>query len=339
MYEEMTYEAILEDMSDRVENDVDKREGSVIFDALAPCAYKLSEAYFNLSNLPNLVLGDTAVGEFLDRVVSGYGIKRKPATYAVRKITTNGTIDIGARWGINDTTYLITEVISNGVYKGICQQLGTIGNTYYGELEPVDFIGYVTATLGDIIIPGEDEETDDNLRQRFYNKVRTVSTSGNKNDYKNWALEVLGCGDAKVLPLWNGNGTVKVLVVDENMGVDTELPTVVYNYIEEVRPIGAIVTVESPMSVPINVTSNIVLDGTRTFAEVQSAFLVEFTAYLKDAVFEVYSISYAKIGSLLLSAPGVSDYNNFLVNNGTANIIVAENGIPVIGTITLTEVV
>lgn len=89
MYEEMTYENILQQMLDRVTSDVDKREGSVIFDALAPAAYFLADQFFQLGNFIDLVLPDTAVGEYLDRAVSGYGVSRKPANVAVRKIEIN----------------------------------------------------------------------------------------------------------------------------------------------------------------------------------------------------------------------------------------------------------
>ena len=92
MYEEMTYENILQQMLSRVTSDVDKREGSVIYDALAPAAYFLADQYFQLEHFLDLVLPDTAVGEYLDRVVSGYGVTRKAASAAIRKITTSGAI-------------------------------------------------------------------------------------------------------------------------------------------------------------------------------------------------------------------------------------------------------
>ena len=339
MFEDMTYENILKDMLSRVTSDVDKREGSVIFDALAPCAYKLAETYFKLNNFIDLVSGDTAVGEYLDRVVADYGIKRKAATYAVRKVETTAPVDIGTRWGLKDTTYVITEKMSDTEYKAKCEQLGSIGNQYSGLLDNIDNVPDATAVLTDIIISGEDEETDDSLRARFYNQIRTPSTSGNADHYRKWAMEVAGCGDAKVLPLWNGNGTVKVLVVDENMAVDEALPAAVAAHIETVRPIGAAVTVESPQEKVISISAGVVLDGSKTLNDVYTSFSKAFSEYLKDIVFKNYSISYARIGSLLLSTDGVADYVNLLVNGGAANITIGEAEVPVAGTIALTEVV
>lgn len=338
MFEDMAFEKILDDMLSLVKSDVDKREGSVIYDALAPCAFKLAETYYQLNNFLDLVSGDTAVGEFLDRVVADHGITRKPPTYAIRRVGTTGEVKIGTRWGLNDTTYKISELISPNIYKAKCEQLGSIGNTYSGQLENIDNVSGVTATLTDIITPGEDEESDDNLRARFYMQIQAPSTSGNADNYKKWALEVPGVGDAKVFPLWNGNGTIKVIVVDENMDLDTALPTKVFNYIEAVRPIGATVTVESPEVKTINVLANVILDGSKTMDEVKAAFTSALNSYLKEIVFKTYSISYARIGSLLLSTAGVTDYSDLLVNGGTANITLLDTEMPILGTVTLTEV-
>ncbi|MDF2907482.1 MAG: phage protein [Herbinix sp.] len=338
MFEAFTFEAILNDMLGRVTSDVDKREGSVIYDALAPAALHLADIYFILDTVFDLVSGDTAIETFLDRVVADRGVTRKAATAAVRKIVTSEPIDVGTRWAINDIAYSITELISENIYSATCEVSGEIGNTYSGALTPIDNVYGVTASITDIITAGEDTETDEELRERYFAQVRSAGTSGNKYDYRNWALDVPGCGDAKVYPLWDGPGTVKVLVIDEDMAIDPALPAIVSAYIETVRPIGAIVTVESPVSLTINITANIVLDGTRTYADVVSGFTAILTNHLKQTVFEVYSLSYAKIGSLLLSVPGVNDYNTLLVNGGTVNIAIDDTEMPIAGTITLTEV-
>ncbi|WMJ90622.1 baseplate J/gp47 family protein [Anaerocolumna sp. MB42-C2] len=338
MFEEMTYETILDDMLSRVTNDVDKREGSVIYDALAPCAYQLAQNYFNLNNFIDLVSGDTAVGIYLDRIVADYGITRKPAIKAIRKIITNGEVPVGSRWGLGETTYSITDDLSGNSYVAQCEQTGEVGNQYTGPLQSLDNISGVTASLDGILKTGEEEETDENLRARFYTQIQSPSTSGNADNYKKWALEVPGVGDAKVYPLWNGNGTVKVIIVDSNMAIDPGLEQPVYKYIETVRPIGATVTVTSPVSKEITVSANIKPDGTRHFNEVINSFTKSFTEYLKGTIFEAYVVSYAKIGSILLTTEGVSDYSDLLVNNGVTNISIEETETPIAGNVVLTEV-
>ena len=339
MFEEMTYENILEDMLSRVTSNVDKREGSIIFDALAPCAYQLAQNYYYLNNFIDLVSGDTAVGEYLDKVVADYGITRKPPTYSVRMITTSAPVSIGTRWGIEDLVYTITSIVSPNVYEAECGTYGTVGNIYSGTLTSIDNVGSVTAVLADILTSGSDEESDDNLRSRFMAQIQKSSTSGNAYDYRNWALDVPGIGDAKVIPLWNGNGTVKVLIVDNNMEIDETLESKVYDYIETVRPIGAEVTVSSPTTKSLTITADIELDGTETLSDVKAMFSSTIITYLKETVFKFYSLSYAKIGSLLLATPGISDYTNLSINGGTQSITIGDEELPILDSITLTEVI
>ncbi len=216
MFEDMTYENILNDMLSRVPSDVDKRPGSVIYDALAPAAYKLAEAYFMLRNYVDLFFADTAVGEFLSRRTAELGIVRWSATKAIRKIVTTGPVDVGTRWGLEDTTYIIIEKISDTEYKAECEQNGTIGNVYSGPLDIIDNISGVTAELTDILIPGKDEETDESLRKRYFESLAGQPYGGNIADYKQKVTALPGVGGVKVEPVWNGGGTVKLIILDSN---------------------------------------------------------------------------------------------------------------------------
>lgn len=79
MYEDQTYEALLERMLDRVPEGLDKREGSIIYDALAPAAAELAQMYVELEVNNNLFFPDTAEGEYLERSIAWTGITRQPA--------------------------------------------------------------------------------------------------------------------------------------------------------------------------------------------------------------------------------------------------------------------
>lgn len=334
----MTYEELLQAMLDRVPSDVDKREGSVIYDALAPCAYFLAQQDFQLDNFIDLVFPDTALGEYLDRAAEAYNVSRKPATNAVRKMTTSGSVEIGTRWGINNLVYIVKEEESETEYQVECETPGVIGNQYSGAMQPISNITGITAELGDIITPGADEETDEALRERLYTKIRLPATSGNVYHYQQWALEVSGTGAAKVFPLADGPGTVTVLVVDSDKKISSSLPKTVAEYIETMRPIGATVTVKSPDSVTINIKASVMRNESKTLDDVKKAYKNAVDTFLQETVFTTYRISYAKLGSLLLDIPGVEDFEGFLLNEGTGNVVIGEKQIPVTGTIELTEV-
>lgn len=334
----MTYEELLQAMLDKVPNDVDKREGSIIYDALAPCAYFLTQQSFELDNFVDLVLPDTAIGEYLDKAAAPFGIIRKAATAAVRMMTANKSVALQTRWGINNLVYVVTDELEPDVYEVTCETAGDIGNQYSGELQPISNVTGVTAVLGDIITTGTDEETDEAMRERLYIKVRLPATSGNAYHYQQWAMSVPGTGAAKVFPLDDGPGTVTILVVNADKEISEDLPATVATYIETVRPIGATVTVSSPEALTINVAANVLLDGGRTIEQVKAAFTAALDVFLKDTIFRTYRVSYAKLGSLLLDTPGVEDFDAFQLNAGIGNVTVGGKQIPVIGTVTLTEV-
>lgn len=334
----MTYEELLQAMLDRVPSDVDKREGSVIYDALAPCAYFLAQQDFQLDNFIDLVFPDTALGEYLNRAAEAYNVSRKPATKAVRKMTTSRSVEISTRWGINNLVYIVKEEESETEYRVECETPGVIGNQYSGAMQPISNIIGISAELGDIITPGADEETDEALRERLYTKIRLPATSGNVYHYQQWALEVSGTGAAKVFPLADGPGTVTVLVVDSDKKISSSLPKTVAEYIETMRPIGATVTVKSPDSVSINIKASVMRNESKTLDDVKKAYKDAVDTFLQETVFTTYRISYAKLGSLLLDIPGVEDFERFLLNGGTGNVMIGETQIPVTGTIELTEV-
>ena len=146
-----------------------------------------------------------------------------------------------------------------------------------------------------------------------------------------------GVGGVKVQRLWDGPGTVRVILAgDDSRPVDE---TVVENcaaYIETQRPVGAEVTVISAEGMPINVSASVILNGTAALAEVRAEFEEKLAAYLRPMTFEKTVVYYTRIGALLSSVDGVTDYADLLVNGGTDNVTMGEAAVPVLGEVTLT---
>lgn len=331
-----TYEEILQGMLNRVSDDVDKREGSIIYDALAPCAFYLMQQQFLLDNYIDLLFINTAVAEYLDKGAADHGITRKAATAAVREVITSSEVEIGTVWGINQLTYTITEKTSINHYKAECTTKGKSGNQYYGELSPVSYISGVTATIGNVLIEGFDTESDESLRNRIMEKIKRPATSGNSFQYKQWATDVPGVGAAKVFPLANGPGTVKVVIVDsDRTSASTELVALVADYINGVRPIGADVSVVSATEKGINVSAGIKLKNGMSLGAIQNQFAEALREYLKENAFDLSYISLAKVGNLLLNTTGVEDFKDLLINGeaGNQELQVVEIAVP--GTIIL----
>lgn len=227
--QQYTYEYLLQLALSQVSDTVDKREGSVIYDALAPACYVLAEYFAENYRLAQEINVETASGEWLDAKVAEAGISRNPATAAVKyaylKKLDGSVADVpnGARFvtlSDNPLTYVIigsTIIDSQKVYLAQCETVGIASQEYYGNIIPLDYVSELaSATLGDYQSPGSDVETDDNLRQRYLSKVNYRAFAGNIAHYKELALGINGVGGVQVYPTWNGGGTVKLSIVDSD---------------------------------------------------------------------------------------------------------------------------
>ena len=112
MYENVTFNTIMEDMLARVPSTMDKREGSVIWDALAPCAVELQNLYIALDTVLNETFADTASIFYLAKRAAERGISQKLASNAVLKgefTPVNLELSIGARFSCDSLNYVVTE--------------------------------------------------------------------------------------------------------------------------------------------------------------------------------------------------------------------------------------
>lgn len=343
IYSNMTFDRIINEMLHRVPNTIDKREGSIIYDALAPAAKELEQAYIELDKVLELAFADTAYGKYLRLRTTEMGIDPLPAIYALRKAFFYGPNDvlmdipIGSRFMLEELNYIAVERLGLGQFALQCEVTGDAGNRPYGELLSINYIpNLAKAELADIITPGEEEETDTSLRERYHFRVRQPITSGNIYHYKQWAREVPGVGDAKVFPLWAGNGTVKVAIANSEMQpAIPALVTTVAEYIETVCPIGATVTIVSATGKSINTVVKIVLAPGYALQGVYDSFLTAVNNYLREIAFNSTYVSHAWVGTLLFAIPGVDDYSNLKLNGVIGNVTLTGEEIPVLGNIDL----
>ena len=118
MYEDMTFENIMDRCLDRVSSSIDKREGSVVYDAIAPAAAELAIMYIELAYLMDRAFPDTESGDDLTKKVRERSIFRTPATAAIRKgyfEDGNGAamdVPIGTRFSGDNLNYTVTEKIA-----------------------------------------------------------------------------------------------------------------------------------------------------------------------------------------------------------------------------------
>lgn len=327
-----------------VSDTYDKTEGTFFYDALKPVAIELENTYIVADGILDKSFADTATGKDLDRIVKAVGLSRKLTTKSYGTVTITGLknaiIKKGEKVSSDSINFIFTEdaVIPDTKTINVkveCEKYGVVGNVPIGAIKffPKTLEGLQTVINTGAFNNGYDEETDADLRERYYTKVRTPATSGNVYHYLNWSKEVTGVGDARIIPLWNGNGTVKVIIINSNKtGADATLINSVATHIEEVRPIGATVTVVSANEKGINVNVTLIIDSINiALNQVISNIEIAIKEYLESIAFKQNYVSYAKIGSIILETDGVIDYSDLKVNNGIINIPVADTEVATVG--------
>lgn len=203
MYENQTHGVILQRMLDRVSEKFDKREGSVIWDTHSPAALELQYLYIELERMIREGYGDTASREYLIKRCAERGITPYPATHAVLRgeFSPEGIDVAGQRFNIGEMNYIVLE--DNTVQ---CETAGSVGNQYSGAMTPIEYIdGLASAELTEVLIPGEDEEETEHLRQRYFDSFDERAFGGNIRDYTEKTVALPGVGAVKVTRAWNGD--------------------------------------------------------------------------------------------------------------------------------------
>ncbi|MDO4268690.1 MAG: baseplate J/gp47 family protein [Eubacteriales bacterium] len=340
MFEENTYEVILQRLLDRIPDTFDKREGAIIYDALAPAAIELHLIYIALDRFLKQPFADTADREYLIRQAWERDVHPHAARAAVWKGRFEpSTLELpeGARFNYEDLNFSITEKLEDGIYQLTCETAGSVGNNCIGQLIPINYIsGLQKAELVELLAEGTDEEETESLRDRYLTLLRKPATSGNVYDYYNWAMACDGVGAVKIFPLANGPGTVKVVIADaDKTGATEELCAEVAAYIEERRPIGAAVSVVSAIELPVSVRASVKLAKDYNLGRVQSAFRETLTDYLEKNAFDLAYIGPARIGYLLMETEGIEDYAGLQINGKDTVISLLDEQIAVAGEIVL----
>lgn len=354
MYEENnSFEEIMKRTLARVSTDVDKREGSVIYNAMAPTNEEIALIYTLLDAIVENGFADTAERDYLILRCKERGITPYPATQATLKGEFNMEIPLGNRFSLGDLNYVVTEFISSadGVYSYQlqCEELGTEGNVQFGELSAIDFVDTdMVGAITELLIPAEDEEDTEALRQRYINSFNTSAFGGNKEGYRVEVGKLAGVGGVKVTPVWAGGGTVKLTIINSEYNVASDT---LVNSVQEaidptqdgtgagMAPIGHIVTVVSCEESPIDISVRCTFNDGYTWSSVKDAvenavneYLLEMRKNWADTTTSVVRIS--QIENRILNIEGIIDVQDTTLNGSTDNLALEFEKIPVLGGVT-----
>lgn len=351
MYEHITQEQLLDDSLEMVKTNVDKREGSIIWDALSPHTIQLYELYLAMDGMLREMFGDTATREFLIRLARTRGIYPYPATHAILKGEFNTDVPIGSRFSLDELNYVVVEKIELGVFKVQCETAGEEGNKYFGNLIPVEYMeGVTSAAITELLIPGEDEEDTESLRQRYLDSYDARAYGGNRKDYMEKVHELQGVGGIKSFRVREGLYNVKLYVLDSTFKVPTPAliealqtaidPVTNQGEGDGIAPIGhtvLVLPVETD-TIHINFPSVLFKNGYDW-----NAVEVDVIQVIDDYLLELKKtwestdqliIRIIQIESRLLDVEGIVDVQNTTINGAASNFILPTIQIPIRGDVT-----
>lgn len=344
------------DMLENISNDYQKTQGFPTYDLTRAFAITCLALYVKAQDIENKLDVNNLSGNDLTRFIEQRrNVKRKAATFAigfVRIVEGSGFVNTGDLFesdgGVQFESVESKAVNSSDTVMVKCVVAGNIGNVGANTIVnmPITIQGIATITNDDPTKDGYDAESDDDFRERYLESLREPIVSGNIYHYKAWAKEVEGVGDAKIFPLWTGDNTVKVVVIDSNRVVPSdEIIKNVQNHIdpgitgrgEGAAPTGAYCTVQAAEPLVINVITAVTLKSGYDLPTVTVEITETVTEYLKTIAFKQDYVSYAMIADAVLSAQGVIDYTDVLLNGGKDRVAIDGEQVAVLGQVVVSE--
>lgn len=340
-----TEEQVHERMLENVSEEHDKSIGSFIYDAMMPGAVEFSKQQAEIQAVEDKMDVENQSDDELTRFIfQRTGNIRKPATYSKTEVIISGSVGSMIEEGdfvASDTVTFISlenKTIGESGRMTVlvrAEEPGDVGNVpaYAINHFPSSISGLVDVYNPDPVTNGYDEESDDELRQRYYDKLQRPAKAGNKYHYEQWAMEVVGVGDVRVFPRYNGPLTIKVVIIDSNkQPASPELVETVFEHISVEMPFGVEdLNVISATGVPINLTANLTIAEGYEEANAIENIKVNIIEYLKEIAFEYPFVSYAQIGAIVINSEGVLDYQDLKINGGAANVQIADDEVAVMG--------
>lgn len=350
--ENQSLDEIHERMLKELPQNIDKSEGGHPWNLTRPTAYAM--AYMAEFVVPEAIKiffpkYSENYADVMDDHAQLRGMARKAATYATGEVTITGTAETEIPAGTAFSTasvngepaveFVTTEAVTIGASGTVTAKIkaveaGTVGNVPAGTiiLKANKITGIKSVTNQEDTMGGTEAESTVELQRRIveYDETQGVSFVGSEADYKRWALEVDGIGNAVIIGAQDDSGLVTIVLTDAAGNPATEeLCTAVYNHIMKpdtpearLAPInGGNILVIPPETIAIYISVVIEPDGSIANSIIKENILSELKPYLAEATAKG-NVRYTKIGSIISEAEGVEDYKSLLLNGSVANITI-----------------
>lgn len=356
LYIDKNFDDIMSDLLSRVPDDIDKREGSVIYDALAPVAMELVLLYYEYLDAVRNSFGITADRPSLILRALDRDVHIKEATHSIVKGAFNREIPQGYRFNYEKLNFRVEDSLGvDGkrnlyLYKLRAEEPGEIGNVAFGNLTPIDEIGNLSyAKIEGVLTPGADAEDTEAFRRRYYDSIKRSDYGGNIDDYKRKVTAIDGVGAVKVYPVWNGGGTVKLVIQNSEYktpskemidDVQTKVdPVTNHGKGMGIAPIGHTVTVTGAVRMPIKVKTTYEKAVSADQSVIEGKIQSKINRYMEELAEKWWEstatiIRISRIESLILEVDGVIDVKNTSINGQEDNLQLSDEAYPALEEVT-----
>lgn len=292
----------------------------------------------------------TAQGTYLDGHALMRGITRRAATRAVGTLRFSVVSPSSVELPIPLGTTCMTEgelrfqttaaaVLPAGeLYVDVpaeALEAGSAGNVPPGSVRILTAcpVGITGCTNPAAFSGGNDQEDDESLRQRVLESYLRLPNGANAAWYEQSAMSHEGVAAAQAVGRARGVGTVDVYIATEAGLPDGTLLEEVQADLQEKREIAVDVKVLAPEAKNVDVTVEVAAAENADFeavkALVEQAVTVFFTGQLLGK-----SMLLAELGSRIYAVEGVANYR---ILSPTADVAGSEGAMPLLGTLTVTE--
>ncbi len=344
----MTYTQILNSVLNNIPNHLDKSQASIIYNAVSPICLELSKLYSHIQGLNEVLFIDTSYGEYLDKLGLMFGFTRNLKTKSIWECTSLNALSEGMRFKTANSTYFTVDaVLDDDTYTLICDEYGSKGNFIGQSLtNTMDASKVIDFDDLKLIVHGRNTETDEEFRTRFLTAVKRPPFGGNAQDYRERINLVCDAAAIKVFNCYQGEGSVGIMLLDENYNIpdDDNLKNLVQNSLyppdkNGIAPIGHIVYVLYPTAVNINVSFELELNSNVNEDVVMESIKENINNYLLNLKkgwqeSEAITVRITQIELAILHTDGVLDIDNLKINLGTSNIVLDDDEVPFLGTVT-----
>ena len=346
-----SFEELMEEKLASIPDTLDKRQGSIIYDTLAPNAAESAQLYFSMALLMDRTFADTATGEDLTRRAAERNILREEAVAAIVEgkfydlAGKEMDIPVGSRFSGGGVTYLAATQLEKGVYALQCETAGEIGNQYIGRLLPIEYIENLAVAQAERILRyGQEEESDEKLRSRYMASFTKAPFGGNIDDYKEKINSFDRVGGCKVVPVWNGGGTVKVVIINNGFRApEAELVAEIQTAVDPgqeglgygIAPIGHRVTVVAVEETEVTIAFTVTMEEGRRWDTVAQAATEAIAGYIEALASDWENrsqlvVRISQIETQVLEIDGIIDVTGTTLNGQAENLTLGEFSIPVL---------